>query len=55
MASFGFLTPAFGVIFSWLILDETISVTILGALVLISAGIVLINYRPKKLISNENA
>jgi drug/metabolite transporter (DMT)-like permease len=55
MASFGFLTPAFGVIFSWLILDETISVTILGALVLISAGIVLINYRPKKPISNENA
>ena len=55
MASFGFLTPAFGVIFSWLILDEAISFTILGALVLISAGIVLINYRPKKPISNENA
>ena len=55
MASFGFLTPAFGVIFSWLILDEAISFTILGALVLISAGIVLINYRPKKPISTENS
>ena len=54
MASFGFLTPAFGVIFSWLILDEAISFTILGALVLISAGIVLINYRPKRPISTEN-
>ena len=48
MASFGFLTPAFGVIFSWLILDEAISFTILGALVLISAGIVLINFRTKQ-------
>ena len=54
MASFGFLTPAFGVIFSWLILDEAISFTILGALVLISAGIVLISYRPKRPISNKN-
>jgi drug/metabolite transporter (DMT)-like permease len=49
MASFGFLTPAFGIIFSWLFLDETISLTIVGALVLISVGIVLINYRPKQL------
>ena len=47
MASFGFLTPAFGVIFSWLFLDEAISFTIIGALVLISIGIVLINYKPK--------
>ncbi|MEC8285139.1 MAG: DMT family transporter, partial [SAR324 cluster bacterium] len=54
MASFGFLTPAFGVIFSWLILDEAISFTILSALVLISAGIFLINYRPKKPICIEN-
>jgi drug/metabolite transporter (DMT)-like permease len=54
MASFGFLTPAFGVIFSWFILDEAISFTIIGALVLISAGIILINYRPKKTIPNEN-
>ena len=47
MASFGFLTPVFGVIFSWLFLDEAISFTIIGALVLISIGIVLINYKPK--------
>ena len=54
MASFGFMTPAFGMIFSWLILDEAISFTILSALVLISAGVVLINYRTKRPISNEN-
>ena len=45
IAAFGFLTPLFGVVFGWLILGERISVTIIGALLLVSVGIVLINRR----------
>ncbi len=47
MASFSFLSPVFGVLAGWLILDETIGVSIIGALVLVSVGIVLINLRRK--------
>ncbi len=43
MTSFSFLSPVFGVLFGWLILDEHISVSIIGGLVLVSAGIVLVN------------
>lgn len=45
MASFGFLAPVFGVGFSWLVLGETIDITLLAALVLVGIGIVLINRR----------
>ncbi|GGA14482.1 DMT family transporter [Neptunicoccus cionae] len=48
MASFGFLAPLFGVLLGWLMLRETITVWIVAALVLVSAGIVLINYKPRK-------
>lgn len=48
MASWAFLSPVFGVIFGWLLLDEQLSPTIIGALVLVSAGIVLINRRPRR-------
>jgi len=48
MASWAFLAPVFGVIFGWLILGEEIGLTIVGALVLVSAGIVLINRKPRK-------
>lgn len=48
MASYSFLAPVFGVIFGWLILDEEIGTTIVGALVLVSVGIVLINRKPKR-------
>lgn len=47
MASFGFLAPVFGVLFSWLILDEQITVTIIAALALVGAGIVLVNRKPR--------
>ena len=47
MASFGFLSPLFGVLFGWLILGEEISATIIGALTLVSIGIVMINRRPR--------
>lgn len=43
MASFGFLSPVFGVFFGWLILDEPITLSVIGGLVLVSLGIVLIN------------
>ena len=48
MASFSFLVPLFGVLFGWLILDEEVGLTLIGALALVSLGIVLINRRPKK-------
>ena len=46
VASYSFLAPVFGVIFGWVILGEKLSVTIIGALALVSLGIVLINRRP---------
>lgn len=47
MASFGFLSPVFGVFFGWLILDEALSVSVIGGLILVSLGIVLINRKQK--------
>jgi len=47
MASFSFLSPVFGVLAGWVILDEAVGVSIIGALALVSVGIVLINYRQK--------
>lgn len=43
MASFGFLSPVFGVFFGWLILEEALSVSVVGGLIMVSLGIVLIN------------
>ena len=48
MVSFGFLTPLFGVIFGWLILGEEVSHALIGALILVSVGIVMINRRPAR-------
>ncbi|WP_340107856.1 DMT family transporter [Pikeienuella sp. HZG-20] len=47
MASFGFLSPVFGVFFGWLIFDDPITFRLLGALLLVGAGIVLVNHRQK--------
>ncbi len=47
MASFGFLTPLFGVMFGWLILGETITLEFIGALALVCFGIVLVNRKKK--------
>ena len=45
--AFSFFTPVFGVIFSGiLILGEVISSNLVMALVLVSLGMVLVNYRP---------
>ncbi len=45
VASFSFLSPVLAVLFGWLILGETIGPQIWGALVLVAAGISLINRR----------
>ena len=47
VGSFSFLTPVLGVALGWAVLGEEVSVSILGALVLVAAGIVLIN-RPAR-------
>jgi drug/metabolite transporter (DMT)-like permease len=47
MASFAFLTPLFGVLFGWLILSEQLTLNVMGALVLVGAGIWLVNRRPR--------
>ncbi len=48
MASYGFLTPLFGVAFGWLILGETITWEFVGALAMVCIGIVMVNRKPKK-------
>lgn len=47
VASFSFLSPIFGVAFGWLILGETVGPALTAALVLVVAGLLLIN-RPKR-------
>ena len=46
MASFSFLAPVFGVLFGWLLLGEELGWTIIAALILVGAGIVLVNRKP---------
>ena len=48
MTAFSFLAPLFGVLGGWLILDEQITLSIVGALILVGAGIALISWRPKQ-------
>jgi drug/metabolite transporter (DMT)-like permease len=47
VASFSFLSPVFGVGFGWLVLGETIGLSVWGALALVAVGLVLIN-RPAR-------
>ncbi|MCV3271909.1 DMT family transporter [Roseobacter sinensis] len=47
VASFSFLSPVFAVILGWLLLGEEVSVKVWVALVLVAAGITLINRRPR--------
>ena len=48
MAVYSFLAPLFGVMFGWLILDETVDTRIVFALVCVSIGIVLVNLKTTK-------
>jgi drug/metabolite transporter (DMT)-like permease len=55
MHAFSFFTPVFGVLFSGvLILGETISPNLVMALILVSIGMVLVNYQPKPVPSTTN-
>lgn len=45
VTSFSFLSPIFGVVFGWLILQEEVTLSLLGALVLVCCGLILINRR----------
>jgi len=47
MAVFSFLAPIFGVLFGWLLLDESLGSNVFIALLCITAGIILVNW-PKK-------
>ncbi len=43
ISSFAFLTPIFGVFFAWLLLGEPISISLIGAVILIAIGIYIVN------------
>lgn len=47
IAAFAFLSPVFGVIMGWLWLGETVTPSFVAKLVLVAAGIVLINRRAR--------
>lgn len=48
LASFTFLTPAFGVLLAALVLGEPLGTTIFLALALIAAGLILVNRAPRR-------
>ncbi|MGD1925725.1 MAG: DMT family transporter [Paracoccaceae bacterium] len=47
MTAFSFLAPLFGVIASWVILDEPFSWSVVAALVMVGTGIAMVSWRPK--------
>ena len=55
IASFGFCTPLFGVLFSFLILDEVITPLFIVALVLVALGIFLVTKVPQKKATQSGA
>jgi drug/metabolite transporter (DMT)-like permease len=48
LASFTFLTPLFGVLAGWLVLNEPLTVALLVAVVLVAAGVYLVNRQERK-------
>lgn len=48
VASFSFLSPVFGVLLGWLLLDEQVGPSILTSLVLVAVGLILINRKPRQ-------
>ncbi len=48
VASFSFLSPVIGVGLGWLLLDETVGLSLLGSLALVVVGLILINRPPRR-------
>ncbi len=48
MASFGLLTPIFGVLFGWLIFDDPLTAAFIAAIALVSVGVILVNTEPRR-------
>ncbi len=53
MASFGLLTPIFGVFFGWLMFDDPLTTTFAVAVLLVGSGIVLVNKPVRNLPSQQ--
>lgn len=53
LSAFTFLTPVFGVCLSWLILGDPVTPSLLGGLILVAAGIVVVN-RPASTDGRRN-
>ena len=51
MTAFSFLAPLFGVVASWIVLDEPFSWSIVLALVMVGGGIALISWKPKATVA----
>lgn len=47
LAVFSFMTPVFGVLAGWLLLDEALTTSVMGAMALVGSGIVLVNWRTR--------
>lgn len=47
LASFTFLTPLFGVLAGWLVLNEPLTVALLMALTMVALGVYLVNRQPR--------
>jgi drug/metabolite transporter (DMT)-like permease len=54
LASFTFLTPIFGVLAGWFVLDEPVSASLVAALILVALGVYLVN-RPSDLPADLRA
>ncbi len=52
VASFSFLSPVFGILFGWLILEEPIDLNLIFSAILVVVGITLVN-RPKQKITSS--
>jgi drug/metabolite transporter (DMT)-like permease len=53
LASFSFLSPAFGVLCGWLVLGETVTPAVAAALALIAVGLIIVNRAPNRPVAEK--
>jgi drug/metabolite transporter (DMT)-like permease len=53
LSAFTFLTPIFGVGLSWLILGDPVTPSLLGGLILVAAGIAVVNRTPRPRVAED--